>query len=54
MVGEGPLYIVLAFPGSNPLHKVDGRETGEASRHLWAVKGVVEVVNGLRAARGPE
>lgn len=26
VVEEGPLYIVLAFPGSNPLHKVDGRE----------------------------
>lgn len=32
-----------------------GREgTGEASRHLWAMKGVVEAVNGLRASRGPQ
>lgn len=54
MVEEAPLYIVLAFPGSNPLHKVDGREPGEASRHLWAVKGVVGVLNGLRAPRGPQ
>lgn len=27
--------------------------TGEASRHLQAVKGAVEVLNGLRASRGP-
>lgn len=39
MVEEAPLYIVLAFPDSNPLHKVDGREPGEASRHLWGCEG---------------
>lgn len=37
VVEEGPLCIVLAFPGSNPLHKVDGREPGKPAGtfELW-------------------
>lgn len=54
VVEEGPLCIVLAFPGSNPLHKVDRREPGEpaGTSELW--RGVVEVLNGLQTLRGPQ
>lgn len=53
MVEDGPFCIVLAFTGSNPSSQSRREGTGEASRHLQAVKGAVEVLNGLRASRGP-
>lgn len=54
VVEEGLFYIVLAFTGSNPLHKVDGREPGKPTGTFWAEKGrVAAVLNRLWASRGP-
>lgn len=53
VVEEGSLYIVFGFPWFKSFLQSGWEGTGEASRHLWAAKGAVDVLNGLRALRGP-
>lgn len=47
------MYIVLAFTGSNPLHKAGGREPGKPAGTFGTVKGVVEVSERAEGAEGP-
>lgn len=53
VVEEGSIVRCFGFPWFKSSSQSRWEGTGEASRHLWAGKGAVEVLNGLRASRGP-